>query len=145
MKVCSQPNQPTLRLNLTFEREIDERYQRSYRVDDQQFADEGEGEAGGSRKKKRTKSDGEAGKPPRKKKKRERRPVEEEENLPELTEEQSMALLSFLSFSVLTVNLNVGRKLELDQKIDAILKPSKSRPRKRKKNDGETVSSLFGL
>ncbi|KIO25055.1 hypothetical protein M407DRAFT_94523 [Tulasnella calospora MUT 4182] len=97
----------------------EERYQRSYRVDDQQFADEGEGEAGGPRKKKRTKSDGEAGKPPRKKKKRERRPVEEEENLPDLTEEQR-------------------RKRDLEQQIDAIVKPSKSRPRKRKKNEAET-------
>ncbi|KAG8940135.1 Transcription factor iws1 [Tulasnella sp. 424] len=97
----------------------EERYQRSYRVDDQQFADEGEGEAGASRKKKRPKSDGEAGKPPRKKKKRERRPVEEEENLPELTEDQR-------------------RKLALEQQIDAIVKPNKSRPRKRKKNGDET-------
>ncbi|KAG8995654.1 Transcription factor iws1 [Tulasnella sp. 427] len=97
----------------------DERYQRDYRVDEQQFADEGEGEAG-ARKKKRSKSDGgEAGRPPRKKKKRERRPAEEEENLPDLTEEQR-------------------RKIALEQQIDAIVKPNKSRPRKRKKNDAET-------
>lgn len=55
-----------------------------------------------------------------------------------------MSLLSFSSFSVLTLDLTtVGRKLALEQQIDAILKPSKSRPRKRKKNDGETVRYLF--